>query len=122
MLGPDALDTLRTACNMGLTLHQSGKNQQAADELEDALGRAQRVLGSTAVVFVSTTVCWLPASTTDSGFAPRAPIVTTPSLDASQCLALKDKNPKGTRIFGPVARELREKNFMKIVSLAPEVL
>lgn len=34
----------------------------------------------------------------------------------------KDLNPKGTRIFGPVARELREKNFMKIVSLAPEVL
>ena len=33
-----------------------------------------------------------------------------------------DKNPKGTRIFGPVARELREKNFMKIISLAPEVL
>jgi large subunit ribosomal protein L14 len=31
-------------------------------------------------------------------------------------------NPRGTRIFGPVARELREKNFMKIVSLAPEVL
>jgi len=34
----------------------------------------------------------------------------------------KDNNPKGTRIFGPVARELREKKFMKIVSLAPEVL
>ena len=34
----------------------------------------------------------------------------------------KDLNPRGTRIFGPVARELREKNFMKIVSLAPEVL
>jgi large subunit ribosomal protein L14 len=33
-----------------------------------------------------------------------------------------DTNPKGTRIFGPVARELRERNFMKIVSLAPEVL
>jgi large subunit ribosomal protein L14 len=32
------------------------------------------------------------------------------------------KNPRGTRIFGPVARELREKNFMKIVSLAPEVI
>lgn len=31
-------------------------------------------------------------------------------------------NPRGTRIFGPVARELREKNFMKIISLAPEVL
>src|SRR5260370_498914 len=34
----------------------------------------------------------------------------------------KDLNPRGARIFGPVARELRERNFMKIVSLAPEVL
>jgi large subunit ribosomal protein L14 len=34
----------------------------------------------------------------------------------------KELNPRGTRIFGPVARELRERNFMKIVSLAPEVL
>ena len=34
----------------------------------------------------------------------------------------KDSNPRGTRIFGPVARELREKNFMKIISLAPEVV
>jgi len=34
----------------------------------------------------------------------------------------KDKNPRGTRIFGPIARELRDLNFMKIVSLAPEVL
>ena len=34
----------------------------------------------------------------------------------------KDNNPRGTRMFGPVARELREKKFMKIVSLAPEVL
>lgn len=34
----------------------------------------------------------------------------------------KQNNPKGTRIFGPVARELRDKNFMKIISLAPEVL
>jgi len=34
----------------------------------------------------------------------------------------KQKNPVGTRIFGPVARELREKDFMKIISLAPEVL
>lgn len=34
----------------------------------------------------------------------------------------KDNNPRGTRVFGPVARELREKNFMKIISLAPEVL
>ncbi len=37
-------------------------------------------------------------------------------------LIADDLNPKGTRIFGPVARELRDKNFMKIVSLAPEVL
>ena len=34
----------------------------------------------------------------------------------------EDKQPRGTRIFGPVVRELREKNFMKIISLAPEVL
>ena len=34
----------------------------------------------------------------------------------------KDRNPRGTRIFGPIARELREKKFMKIVSLAPEVI
>lgn len=34
----------------------------------------------------------------------------------------KDNNPKGTRVFGPIARELRDKNFMKIISLAPEVL
>jgi len=34
----------------------------------------------------------------------------------------EDHNPVGTRVFGPVARELREKNYMKIISLAPEVL
>lgn len=34
----------------------------------------------------------------------------------------KDMNPRGTRVFGPIARELRDKNFMKIISLAPEVL
>jgi len=34
----------------------------------------------------------------------------------------EDKNPKGTRVFGPVARELRDKNYTKIVSLAPEVI
>ncbi len=36
--------------------------------------------------------------------------------------SMKEKEPKGTRIFGPVARELRDRNFMKIISLAPEVL
>ena len=44
-------------------------------------------------------------------------------FDENAAVIIKDdKNPKGTRIFGPVARELREKQFMKIVSLAPEVL
>lgn len=44
-------------------------------------------------------------------------------FDDNACIIIKDdKTPKGTRIFGPVARELRDKDFMKIVSLAPEVL
>ena len=42
--------------------------------------------------------------------------------DAAVILDTDGQNPKGTRIFGPVARELREKGFMKIVSMAPEVL
>jgi large subunit ribosomal protein L14 len=42
--------------------------------------------------------------------------------NAAVLLDTDNRNPKGTRIFGPVARELREKGFMKIVSLAPEVL
>ncbi len=42
--------------------------------------------------------------------------------DNAAVIIKEDNNPKGTRIFGPVARELREKQFMKIVSLAPEVL
>ena len=44
-------------------------------------------------------------------------------FDENAAVIIKeDKNPRGTRIFGPVARELREKNFLKILSLAPEVL
>ena len=44
-------------------------------------------------------------------------------FDENAAVILEDDfNPRGTRIFGPVARELRERNFMKIVSLAPEVL
>lgn len=44
-------------------------------------------------------------------------------FDDNACVIIKDdKTPKGTRIFGPVARELRDRDFMKIVSLAPEVL
>ncbi|EPZ37980.1 50S ribosomal protein L14 [Anoxybacillus thermarum] len=44
-------------------------------------------------------------------------------FDENACVIIRDdKSPRGTRIFGPVARELREKDFMKIVSLAPEVI
>ena len=42
--------------------------------------------------------------------------------DNAAVIIKEDKNPSGTRIFGPVARELREKDYMKIISLAPEVL
>ncbi len=42
--------------------------------------------------------------------------------DNAAVIINKDGNPRGTRVFGPVARELREKNYMKIVSLAPEVI
>ena len=44
-------------------------------------------------------------------------------FDRNACVIIDaEKNPRGTRIFGPVARELRDKNFMKIISLAPEVI
>ncbi|HEX4342590.1 MAG TPA: 50S ribosomal protein L14 [Verrucomicrobiae bacterium] len=44
-------------------------------------------------------------------------------FDRNACVIIdKELNPKGTRIFGPIARELREKKFMKIISLAPEVV
>jgi large subunit ribosomal protein L14 len=49
---------------------------------------------------------------------------STLRFDDNACVVINPQNgePRGTRIFGPVARELRDKNFMKIVSLAPEVL
>jgi large subunit ribosomal protein L14 len=48
---------------------------------------------------------------------------STLRFDSNACVIIDDnRNPKGTRIFGPVARELRDKNFMKIISLAEEVL
>ena len=44
-------------------------------------------------------------------------------FDENACVIIRDdKNPRGTRIFGPIARELREKGYMRILSLAPEVL
>jgi large subunit ribosomal protein L14 len=76
----------------------------------------------------------IPTGTVKKGQVVKAVIVRTKNsirrkdgslirFSENSCVILDDKNePKGTRIFGPVARELREKNFMKIVSLAPEVI
>lgn len=76
----------------------------------------------------------IPTAAVKKGSVVRAVIVRTAApirradgsilrFDSNAIVVIdKDGNPRGTRIFGPVARELREKNFMKIVSLAPEVL
>ena len=76
----------------------------------------------------------IPTASVKKGSVVRAVIVRTASpirrpdgstlrFDSNAIVLIdKDGNPRGTRIFGPVARELREKNYMKIVSLAPEVL
>lgn len=75
-----------------------------------------------------------PTATVKKGEVIRAVVVRTASpirrsdgsvlrFDKNAIVVIdKDNNPRGTRIFGPVARELRERNFMKILSLAPEVL
>ncbi len=55
--------------------------------------------------------------------AIRRPDGTTLRFDDNACVIINNQGePRGTRIFGPVARELRDKNFMRIISLAPEVL
>ncbi len=76
----------------------------------------------------------IPGAGTKKGEVVKAVIIRTAQpyrrpdgshikFDENAAVILTDKNnPKGTRIFGPVARELREKNFTKIISLAPEVL
>jgi len=76
----------------------------------------------------------IPGATTKKGDVVRAVVVRTSQpyrrpdgsyirFDENAAVILTDKNnPRGTRIFGPVARELREKDFTKIISLAPEVL
>jgi len=75
-----------------------------------------------------------PASTVKKGEVVRAVIVRTAKdihrpdgthvrFDENAAVLIReDKNPRGTRIFGPVARELRDKEYMKILSLAPEVI
>ena len=76
----------------------------------------------------------IPGAVVKKGDVVKAVIIRTAQLyrrpdgsyirfDENAAVILTDKNnPKGSRIFGPVARELREKNFTKIISLAPEVL
>ncbi len=76
----------------------------------------------------------IPGSMVSMGEVVRAVVVRTAQqyrrpdgsyirFDENAAVILTDKNnPKGTRIFGPVARELRDKNFTKIISLAPEVI
>ena len=76
----------------------------------------------------------IPTAAVKKGSVVRAVVVRTAApirrsdgsilrFDSNAIVVIdKDGNPRGTRIFGPVARELREKNYMKIVSLAPEVL
>ncbi len=100
-----------------------------------------RVLGGSVVksgnigdVVVGTVKKAIPNSTTPKGKVVKAVIVRTVKgvkradgshikFDDNACVLIKeDKSPVGTRVLGPVARELRDKNFMKIISLAPEVL
>ena len=85
-------------------------------------------------IVVATVKDATPGGTVKKGVIVRAVVVRTKfgvrrddgsyiKFDDNAVVVIKDDNtPQGTRIFGPVARELREKNFMKIVSLAPEVL
>ena len=85
-------------------------------------------------VFVASVKSATPGGTVKKGDVVRAVIVRTRKQyrrpdgsyirfdDNAAVIIGNDKQPRGTRIFGPVARELREKDYMKIVSLAPEVL
>ncbi|NUN09890.1 MAG: 50S ribosomal protein L14 [Ignavibacteriaceae bacterium] len=94
-------------------------------------GRKYASLGDLIVVSVKAA---LPNGAVKKGEVSRAVIVRTKKevrrkdgsyirFDENAAVLINNQNePKGTRIFGPVARELREKQFMKIVSLAPEVL
>ena len=97
------------------------------------LGRNQRYAGIGDVIKVHIKVA-APDGTVKKGEVHNAVVVRTRQITRrsdgsylrfdSNAVVLIDaeNNPKGTRIFGPVARELREKKFMKIISLAPEVI
>ena len=98
------------------------------------LGGAKRKFGNIGDVVVASVRKAAPNGTVKKGEVVKAVIVrsakgvrredgTYVRFDENAAVLIKDdKNPSGTRIFGPVARELREKDFLKILSLAPEVV
>ena len=98
------------------------------------LGGSARRYAGVGDMIVGTVKDALPGGAVKKGEVVRAVVVRTAKErrrpdgsyirfdDNAVVIINEQKNPRGTRIFGPVARELREKNFMKIVSLAPEVL
>jgi large subunit ribosomal protein L14 len=98
------------------------------------LGGSGRRYASIGDVIVGTVKNAIPASSVRRGEIVKAVVVRTKKekrrpdgtyirFDDNACVLINDqRNPRGTRIFGPVGRELRERRFMKIVSLAPEVL
>lgn len=98
------------------------------------LGGSRRKFGNIGDIIVASVRKAAPGGTVKKGDVVKAVIVRTKRgirredgtyvrFDENAAVIIKeDRNPKGTRIFGPVARELREKDFMKILSLAPEVI
>jgi large subunit ribosomal protein L14 len=98
------------------------------------LGGSYRKFAGVGDVIIGTVKDALPNAQVKKGDVVRAVIVRVTKeyhrpdgshirFDENACVLINPQNnPRGTRIFGPVARELRERNFMKIVSLAPEVL
>ena len=100
----------------------------------NVLGGTRKKYARVGDIIVASVKKAIPGAATKKGDVVRAVIVRTAQpyrrpdgtyirFDENAAVILTDKNnPKGTRIFGPVARELREKDFTKIISLAPEVL
>ena len=98
------------------------------------LGGSKRKFGNIGDVIVASVRKAQPGGTVKKGEVVKAVIVRSAKGvrradgsyvrfdDNAAVLIKEDKNPRGTRIFGPVARELRDKDYMKILSLAPEVI
>ena len=98
------------------------------------MGGSKRRYAYVGDIIVATVKAASPQGTVKKGDVVKAVVVRTKfstrrddgtliSFDDNAAVIIDaNKNPRGTRIFGPVARELRERNYMKIVSLAPEVL